>query len=105
MASGQDASSDKHLRDKYAIIGVGETPYTRNSGRTTRHMGVDAVRNAMSDCGISPGDVDGMMSYQVSDSTMSPMIAADLGIRLNFYMDVWGGGSSTEALIGLASGR
>ncbi len=104
MASGQDASSDKHLRDKYAIIGVGETPYTRNSGRTTRHMGVDAVRNAMSDCGISPGEVDGMMSYQVSDSTMSPMIAADLGIRLNFYMDVWGGGSSTEALIGLAIG-
>ncbi len=104
MASEHDAGTSKHLRDKYAIIGVGETPYTRNSGRTTRHMGVDAVRNAIADCGISPGEIDGMMSYQVSDSTMSPMIAADLGVRLNFYMDVVGGGSSTEALIGLAIG-
>jgi acetyl-CoA acetyltransferase len=31
-------------------------------------------------------------------------VAPDLGIRLNFYMDVVGGGSSTEALIGLAMG-
>ncbi len=104
MATEQDTSAPKYLRDKYAIIGVGETPYTRNSGRTTRHMGVEAVRSAMADCGISAGEVDGMMSYQISDSTGSPMIAADLGIRLDFYMDVVGGGSSTEALIGLAIG-
>jgi acetyl-CoA acetyltransferase len=32
------------------------------------------------------------------------MLAGDLGIRLNFYMDVIGGGSSTEALIGIAIG-
>ena len=31
-------------------------------------------------------------------------MAPDLGIRLNFYMDVVGGGSSTEALVGLAIG-
>ncbi len=100
----QDTTTSKHLRDKYAIIGVGETPYVRDSGRTTRHMGVDAVRNAMHDCAIPAGEIDGMMSYQAMDSTMSPMIAGDLGIRLNFYMDVMGGGSSTEALIGLAIG-
>ena len=45
-----------------------------------------------------------MMSYSNNDSTPSPMIAGDLGIRLNFYMDVYGGGSSSEALIGLAIG-
>ncbi|MBN8988982.1 MAG: hypothetical protein J0H42_12095 [Rhizobiales bacterium] len=31
-------------------------------------------------------------------------MAGDLGIRLNFYMDVFGGGSSIEALIGIAIG-
>jgi len=31
-------------------------------------------------------------------------IAGDLGIRPNFYMDVFGGGSSTEALVGMAIG-
>ena len=45
-----------------------------------------------------------MMSYSGNDSTASPMLAGDLGIRLNFYMDVQGGGSSSEALIGLAIG-
>ena len=45
-----------------------------------------------------------MLSYQSGDSTFSTFIAGDLGIRLNFYMDVFGGGSSTEALVGMAMG-
>ena len=94
----------KSLRDKYCIVGVGETEYSRNSGRTTRAMAVEAVRKAMNDAGLQPSDVDGMMSYQNGDSTFANWVAPDLGIRLNFYMDVVGGGSSTEALIGLAMG-
>ena len=92
------------LRDKYCIVGVGETEYSRDSGRTTRAMAVEAVRKAMNDAGLQPSDVDGMMSYQNGDSTFANWVAPDLGIRLNFYMDVVGGGSSTEALIGLAMG-
>ncbi len=99
-----DTSSPKHLRDKYAIVGVGETTYTRGSGMTTRALGTWAVRNAILDAGLKASDVDGMLSYQSGDSTFSTFIAGDLGIRLNFYMDVFGGGSSTEALVGLAMG-
>ena len=104
MTSDVDATAPKHLRDKYAIIGVGETTYTRGSNLTTRALGTWAVKNAMDDAGIPASEVDGMMSYSNNDSTPSPMIAGDLGIRLNFYMDVYGGGSSSEALIGLAIG-
>lgn len=99
-----DASTPKYLRDKYAIAGVGETTYMRGSGITTRALGTWALRNAIADAGLKPTDIDGMLSYQSNDSTASPMIAGDLGIRLNFYMDVLGGGSSTEALIGIAIG-
>jgi acetyl-CoA acetyltransferase len=94
----------KSLKDKYCIVGVGETEYSRNSGRTTRAMAVDAIRKAMVDAGLKAGDVDGMMSYQSGDSTPANWVASDLGLRLNFYMDVFGGGSSTEALVGLAMG-
>ncbi len=104
MQQDIDTSSPKFLRDKYALVGVGETEYSRNSGRTTRHMAVEAVRNAMQDAGLGPQDVDGMMSYSVMDSTASPTVSADLGIRLNFYADIIGGGSSIECLIGLAIG-
>ena len=94
----------KSLKDKYCIVGVGETEYSRNSGRTTRAMAVEAIRKAMVDAGLGARDVDGMMSYQSGDSTPANWVASDLGIRLNFYMDVFGGGSSTEALVGLAMG-
>ncbi|WP_187438237.1 thiolase C-terminal domain-containing protein [Actinomadura decatromicini] len=92
------------LKDKYCIVGVGETAYVRGSGRSTRSMGVEAVRAAMADAGLDATDVDGMLCYQVGDSTLSQTIATDLGIRLNFYTDTYGGGSSTETIIGLAMG-
>jgi acetyl-CoA acetyltransferase len=99
-----DATSPRYLRDKYAIVGVGETDYMRGSGKTTRALATWAVRNAIADAGLKPADVDGMLSYQSGDSTFSTFVAGDLGIRLNFYMDVFGGGSSTEALVGIAMG-
>jgi acetyl-CoA acetyltransferase len=104
LPADTDASTPKFLRDKYAILGVGETTYTRGSGKTTRALGTWAVRNAIEDAGLKASDVDGMLSYQSGDSTFGTFIAGDLGIRLNFYMDVFGGGSSTEALVGIAIG-
>src|SRR6266849_6665472 len=90
------------LRDKYCVVGVGETEYSRASGRTTRAMAVEAIRRGILDAGLTARDVDGMMDYQGGDSTLANHVASDLGIRLNFYMDVMGGGSSTEALLDLA---
>src|SRR5207237_10385546 len=91
-------------RDRHCIVGVAETEYSRDSGRSTRAMAVEAIRAAVLDAGLGPGQVDGMLSHQLADSTPAPWVAADLGLRLNFYMDVLGGGSSTEALVGLAMG-
>ena len=67
-------------------------------------MGAEALRNAMGDAGLGPDDVNGLLSYHSNDSTSSVALAQDLGIRPDFYMDCSGGGSTTEALIGLACG-
>jgi acetyl-CoA acetyltransferase len=91
-------------QEQYAIVGVGETEYSRHSGRSTRAMAVEAVRKAMADAGLRADQVDGLMSYHSGDSTTSFAVATDLGIRPNFFMDCSGGGSSTEALVGLACG-
>ena len=92
------------LVGKYAIVGIGETEYSRASGRTTRAMGAMAIQRAMADAGLDSTQVDGMLSYHSGDSTPSTSIMYDLGLRPNFYMDCSGGGSSSEALIGLAMG-
>jgi len=46
-----DATTPKFLRDKYAIVGVGETAYMRGSDKSTRALASIAVRNAMVDAG------------------------------------------------------
>jgi acetyl-CoA acetyltransferase len=99
-----DADSTRKITGRYAIVGIGETPYVRGAGKTTRAMASLAISRAMQDAGLTPSHIDGMLSYQNNDSVESTMVAADLGIRLNFYMDCAGGGSSIEALIGLAIG-
>ena len=92
------------LKDKYSIVGIGETDYTRGSGRSTRALAIEAIRNAVTDAGFKMQDIDGMLSYHGGDSVNSSTLAYDMGAQLNFYMDCSGGGSSTEALIGLAIG-
>jgi acetyl-CoA acetyltransferase len=94
----------RHLRGRYAIVGVGETTYTRGAGMTTRALACWAIRSAIQDAGLTPRDVDGMLAYQLGDSISSTFVAGDLSIRPSFFMDVYGGGSSTEALVGLAMG-
>lgn len=99
-----DVETSTGLRDRYAVVGIGETDYSRASGRTTRTLAVQAIQSAMADAGLQPGDIDGMLCHAMGDSTPPPQVAADLGMRLNFFADCVGGGASAEALIGMAIG-
>src|SRR5690349_24684365 len=100
-----DATTPKYLRDKYAIVGIGETTYTRGSDKTTRALGTWAVRNAILDAGLQASDLDGMLDYSGGDSTSATFISGHLGLRLKYSMDVGGGRPPTEALVGIANGR
>ena len=50
------------LRDKAAIVGIGETEYSRNSGMSNVALLMQAAARAIADAGLSPKDVDGVMS-------------------------------------------
>ncbi|MGH7247610.1 MAG: thiolase C-terminal domain-containing protein, partial [Pseudomonadota bacterium] len=67
-------------------------------------MACEAIRKAMADAGLKPSDIDGMTSYQVGDSTTTAHVATALGMRLNYAVDILGGGSSTEVLVAHAVG-
>lgn len=64
-----------------AIVGIGETPPMRRSGRTVRAMVVDAVMAALGDAGISPKEVDGLVTDAVIMPTEVPFdyLAGQLG--------------------------
>ncbi len=94
------------LRNKYSVVGIGETEFSRNSGRTTRSMGAEAVKKAIDDSGL-PYDTTswGMTCYIAGmDAIDSAAISSDVGIRLDWQADTMGGGSSTETLIAIALG-
>ncbi|MDE0421478.1 MAG: lipid-transfer protein [Gammaproteobacteria bacterium] len=63
-----------------AIVGVGETDYSRASGRTELALSLQAIRAALDDAGIEPDDVDGLMKWWVDTSTEAE-VAANMGIR------------------------
>jgi len=73
------------LKDQAAIVGIGETVYNRESGRTELSMAVEAAKKAIADAGFEPRDIDGMVKF-TADSTPQGELAACLGIPyLRYY--------------------
>lgn len=93
-----------NLASKYAIVGVGESERSKNSGTTPLHLALVAARAAIADAGIDPQEIDGFMSYSEGDSCTSHQLATYLGVRPHIVKDISGGGSSTEMLIADAVG-
>jgi acetyl-CoA acetyltransferase len=51
------------LREKGAVTGVGETAYTRESGRSVLSLQLEASLKAIEDAGLKPTDIDGVIPY------------------------------------------
>jgi len=86
------------------VVGIGRTTYSRNSGRTTEAMAVEACRQAVADSGMALGDVDGIVSFATGDSTGSNAVAYALGLPgLRLPVDVANGGNVVTACVALAA--
>ena len=46
-----------------AIVGIGATEFSKDSGRSELRLAVEAVRAALDDAGLTPEDVDGMVTF------------------------------------------
>ena len=83
------------LSDRTAIIGVGESEYTRRGGimdRTEFHVLCEAINNAVADAGIDRRDIDGFCSFGYERHEPVQLQVA-LGMRhMRFSNLVWGAG-------------
>lgn len=87
------------LRDEACIVGIGQTPYCRapGSGLSTLGLLLAASRAAIADAGLSPTDIDGIVSMGPG---MSEAMAANLGIEdLRYAASVHMGGASAVACL------
>ena len=89
---------------KAAIVGIGQTEFSRHAGRTELQLACEAVTAALGDAGLTPDDVDGLVSYTV-DPVEETELVRSVGIQeVAFSSRIpYGGGGSMGVLLHAAS--
>lgn len=86
-----------------AIVGIGQTEISTNSGRSEWRLALEAILAALEDAGISAAEVDGISRYSY-DTVTEPLLARSLGVRnLRYYGEVGYGGTATCAVVAHAA--
>jgi acetyl-CoA acetyltransferase len=82
-----------------AIVGIGATEFSKDSGRSELRLAVEAVRAALADAGFAPSDVDGLVTFTM-DGTAQIAVARELGMgELRFFSHVGYGGGAACATV------
>ena len=92
--------SGRHpLAGRAAIAGVGETDFSKRSGRSELQLAAECTLAALRDCGLGPQDVNGFVSYSL-DSTDEIELARTLGCGdLSFFSVIPHGGGAACAVV------
>jgi acetyl-CoA acetyltransferase len=104
-----DREAANLLGGRAAVVGIGATDFSKNSGRSEMRLAVEAVAAALADAGIPPTDVDGMVTF-TADTNPEIEIARNLGIPgLRFFSRIHhgggaGGGCIQQAAMAVATG-
>jgi acetyl-CoA acetyltransferase len=87
------------LNDQAAIVGIGQTEFSKNSGRSELQLACEAVSAAIDDAGLDPSDVDGMTTFSM-DMTDDIEIARAVGIgSLRFQSQIPHGGGAALGVL------
>jgi acetyl-CoA acetyltransferase len=97
-------TGDLHHRDRCAIVGIGATDYSRDSGRSDLTLATQAALAAIEDAGLVANDIDGIVRCDM-DTVRHNDLADSLGIReLTYWSEVGPGGVAPCAMVGQAVG-
>ncbi|MFD9373058.1 lipid-transfer protein [Streptomyces sp. NPDC060020] len=97
------------LGGRAAIAGIGATEFSKDSRRSELKLAVEAVHAALDDAGLTPADVDGMVTFTM-DSSPEITVAQAAGIGdLSFFSRIhYGGGAACatvqQAALAVATG-
>jgi acetyl-CoA acetyltransferase len=97
------------LKDEAAIVGIGQTEFSKNSGRSEVQLASEAIKAAIVDAGLEPSDVDGMTTFTL-DSSDEIELARAIGIGdLTFFSRIPHGGGAAigvvhQAVMAIATG-
>ncbi|RII11936.1 lipid-transfer protein [Streptomyces sp. YIM 130001] len=97
------------LGGRAAIVGIGATEFSKDSGRSELTLAVEAVRVALDDAGLTPADVDGLVTFTMDTSPEITVAQASGMGELSFFSRIhYGGGAACatvqQAALAVASG-
>ena len=82
-----------------AIVGIGATEFSRDSGRSELRLAVAAVRAALADAGLVPAQVDGLVTFTM-DANAEVAVAREIGAgELTFFSQIGYGGGAACATV------
>jgi acetyl-CoA acetyltransferase len=88
------------MKRQAAVVGIGRTEYSRNSGRSTLALARECTTAAVADAGLRIDDVDAMVSFQANDSVGTGELAYSLGLDgLYYHSDIFGGGNVAAQVV------
>ena len=97
------------LSGRASIVGIGQTDFSKESGRSELQLACEAVRAALDDAGLGPSDVDGLVTFS-QDTTEELELGRNLGFGdiTMFSRITYGGGAAAatvqQAAMAVASG-
>ncbi len=96
------------LKNKTAIVGIGMTEFSKDSGKTELHMACQCIKEALDDAGLTPQDIDGLIK-QAEDSADEHAVTSAMGMEnLSYFAESrWGAAPSAmvmNAAIGVGAG-
>ena len=99
----------RSLARETAIVGIGATEFSKNSGRSELQLAAEAVREAVADAGLQPGDVDGLSTFTMeTNAEIHVARSAGLGDLTFFSRIGYGGGAACatvqQAALAVATG-
>lgn len=98
---GRDSTHS--IRDRAAIVGIGQTAFSKASGITEHRAAVEAIGAALADCGLTARDIDGVARFDIENVNELALIYS-LGIpHLRFFAGVPSGGGAVCGTLVLAA--
>jgi acetyl-CoA acetyltransferase len=89
----------RDLGGRASIIGIGQTEFSKAAGRSEAQLACEAIRAALTDAGLSPSDVDGLVSYTI-DAVEETELTRALGIAgVGWSSRVPYGGAGSQGVI------
>jgi acetyl-CoA acetyltransferase len=87
------------VSDRTIIAGIGQTEFSKASGRSELQLAAEAARAAIADAGMQPSDIEGLVTF-TQDSSDELLLMRALGIpELRYWSRTPHGGAGAHATV------